>query len=217
MSDSGKRSYVSTLRDEQARQTRRHIVAVAGRLFASRGFAATTVDAIAAEAGVSRKTVFSSVGNKVALLKLAYDYALAGDDAPIPMIEREGLQAVIAEADPYEQLRRYAALVTDMGARTSTLWLALRGAAEVDGEARELYRRWDQERLEGMRSGPVPVLAEKGVLRPNVTPEEAAAILWVLIDPALYHRLVIQAGWSPDRFRDWLYEVFLTQLLIPRP
>jgi AcrR family transcriptional regulator len=186
-------------------------------LFASRGFAATTVDAIAAEAGVSRKTVFSSVGNKVALLKLAYDYAMAGDDEPIPMIEREGLQSVIAESDPYEQLKRYAALVTDMGARTSALWLALRGAAEVDDEARELYRRWDQERLDAMRSGPVPVLAEKRVLRPDVTPEEAAAIFWVLIDPALYHRLVVQAGWSSERFREWLYEAFLTQLLIPRP
>ncbi|BAK34335.1 putative TetR family transcriptional regulator [Microlunatus phosphovorus NM-1] len=217
MSESGKRSYVSTLRDAQARQTRRQVVAAAGRLFAGQGFAATTIEAIAAEAGVSRKTVFTSVGNKVALLKLAYDYAMAEDDEPVPMVERSGLQVVIAEPDPYQQMKLYAAFVTETGARTSALWLALRGAAEVDPEARELYTRWEQERLDSMRSGPVPVFVERGVLRPDVTPDEAAVIFWMLIDPALYHRLVLQAGWSAERFQSWLYEQFVNQVLIPRP
>src|SRR5512132_397281 len=216
MRDAGKRSYVSTLRDSQARRTRRQIVAAAGHLFARQGFAATTVDAIAAEAGVSRKTVFTSVGGKVALLKLAYDYAMAGDDEPIPMIDREGLQTIIAEPDPYEQLRMYAEFVTSAGERISALWLALRGAAEVDEEARELHARWEQERLDSMRSGPVPNLVAKGVLRPDLTPDEAAVIFWMLVDPSLYHRLVVDAGWSRDRFRDWLHETFVSQILLPR-
>jgi AcrR family transcriptional regulator len=216
MTESIKRSYVSTLRDSQARRTRRQIVAAAGRLYARQGFAATTIDAIAAEAEVSRKTVFTSVGGKVALLKLAYDYAMAGDDLPIPMIEREGLQAIIAEPDPYEQLRMYAELVAGMGERISALWLALRGAAEVDEEAKELYMRWEQERLDSMKSGPVANLLAKGVLRADVTADEAAVILWMLIDPALYHRLVVVAGWSRDRFRDWLFEALTSQLLIPK-
>ena len=216
MPELGKRSYVSTLRDSQARQTRRQIVAAAGRLFGERGFAATTVDAIAAEAGVSRKTVFTSVGGKVALLKLAYDYATAGDDEPVPMIEREGLQTVIAESDPYEQMRLWAELVTGMGARSSGLWLALRGAAEVDAEANELYLRWEAQRLDSMRTGPVPTLIAKGVLRPELTPDEAAAIFWMLTDPALYHRMVVDVGWTAERFSSWLYETILTQALIPR-
>ena len=162
MPDDGKRSYVSAVRDSQARRTRRQIVAAAGRLFAEQGFAATTMDAIAAEAEVSRKTVFTSVGGKVALLKLAYDYAMAGDDEPVPMIEREGLQAIMAEPDPDEQMRMFAEFVTGMGERISALWLALRGAAEVDDEARELYTRWDQQRLDGMRTGPVHDLLAKG-------------------------------------------------------
>ena len=215
MSEPDKRVYVSTLRENQARQTRRQIVAVAGRLFADQGFAATTVGQIAAEAGVSRKTVFTSVGNKVALLKLAYDYALAGDDEPVPMIDREGLQAVIAEPDPYEQMRLFADLVAGMGERISSLWLALRGAAEMDSDARALYSRWEEERLDNMRTGPVPVLVAKGVLRADVTPEEAAAIFWVLVDPALYHRLVVQAGWSEKRFGAWMHEQFI-RLLVPR-
>ena len=215
MPEAGKRVYVSSLRDGQARQTRRQIVAAAGRLYARQGFAATTVDAIAAEAGVSRKTVFTSVGGKVALLKLAYDYALAGDDEPVPMIEREGLQKIIAEPDAYEQMRLFAEHVTGMGERISALWLALRGAAEVDPEARELYERWRRERLDGMRTGPVADLRAKAAIRDDLTDEEAAALYWVLIDPELYHRLVVDAGWSRDRFRDWLFETFVSQILRP--
>lgn len=215
MTEPGKRPYVSSLRDSQARQTRRQIVSAAGRLFARHGFAATTVDAIAEDAGVSRKTVFSAVGNKVALLKLAYDQAMAGDDELISMIDRAGLQAVMAEPDPYRQLELYAGFVTDAGSRIGALWLALRGAAEVDPEARALYQRWEAERLEAMRTGPVPVLVAKGVLRRDVTPDQAAAILWVHNDPALHQHLVVQAGWSPQRFRDWLAEALITQLLVP--
>jgi AcrR family transcriptional regulator len=215
MANDGKRAYSSTLRDSQARRTRRDIVAAAGRLFAAQGFAATTIDAIAAEAGVSRKTVFTSVGGKVALLKLAYDYAMAGDDEPVPMVEREGLQSIIAEPDAYQQMRMYAEFVTGMGGRISALWLALRGAAEVDPEARELYQRWDRQRLDGMRDGPVRDLQAKRALRTDLTPDEAAAIFWVLIDPELYHRLVVVQGWSPNRFRDWLYQAFVSQVLVP--
>lgn len=216
MTEDVKRSYVSSLRDDQARRTRRQIVAAAGELYARQGFASTTVDAIAARAGVSRKTVFTSVGGKVKLLKLAYDYAMAGDDESVTMIEREGLKAIMAETDPYEQLRLYAEFVADTGDRISALWLALRGAAEVDDEARELYSRWDRERLDNMRTGPVADLSRKRAIRAVLTADEAAAIFWVLVDPALYHRLVVDAGWTRDRFRDWLYEAFLTQILVPR-
>ena len=52
-----KRAYASPLRDEQARATHRAIVNAAAELFQRNGYAATTIDAIAAAAGVSRKTV----------------------------------------------------------------------------------------------------------------------------------------------------------------
>ena len=80
-----KRPYQSALRDEQARTTRRAIVEAGAALFVERGYAGTTVDAIAERAGVSRKTVFTSVGGKVGLLKLAIDWALAGDDEPVAL------------------------------------------------------------------------------------------------------------------------------------
>ena len=73
-----RRPYRSTLREEQARATRRAVVGAARDLFVELGWSRTTIDAVAARAGVSRKTVFTSVGGKAALLKLALDWALVG-------------------------------------------------------------------------------------------------------------------------------------------
>ena len=211
-----KRTYSSTLRAEQARRTRRQIVDAAGALFAEHGFAPTTVDAIAEKAGVSRKTVFTSVGGKVELLKLAYDYAMAGDDEPVPMVEREGLQAVINEPDPYRQVELYSRFATAANGRVARLWVVLRGAAEVDSDAAALYEKWDDERHRAMVEGAVPNFAAKGVLRAGLDHTEAADILWLLVDPSTYDRLVNQRGWKPERFAEWLQHSILTQLLAPR-
>ena len=94
-----RRPYRSTLREEQARATRRAVVDAARDLFVEFGWARTTIDAVAARAGVSRKTVFTSVGGKAALLKLALDWALVGDDEPVPM---SGPRAVAEMGAPYE-------------------------------------------------------------------------------------------------------------------
>jgi AcrR family transcriptional regulator len=211
-----KRTYSSDLRSAQARRTRRQIVDAAGALYAAHGFSATTVDAIAAKAGVSRKTVFTSVGGKVQLLKLAYDYAMAGDDEPVSMIDREGLQEVINEPDPYRQVELYARFVTAANSRVARLYVVLRAAAEVDPEAAELYEKWERERHQAMVDGPVPNFVRKRVLRRGLDPAAAADILSLLVDPATYDRLVNRCGWSQERFAEWLREAMQFQILEPR-
>src|SRR6185312_13590736 len=103
-----KRQYRSTLRANQARQTRQTIVTAASRLFAREGFGATTIDAIAAEAGVSRKTVFTAVGGKIELLKLAIDWAIAGDDEPVAVEDRPTVSRLLRQRDPEALLRGWA-------------------------------------------------------------------------------------------------------------
>jgi TetR/AcrR family transcriptional regulator, regulator of autoinduction and epiphytic fitness len=218
MTETSKRAYSSDLRTEQARRTRKQIVDAAAVLFAEQGFAGTTVDAIAKAAGVSRKTVFTAVpGGKTELLKLAYDFTLAGDDEPVPMIAREGIQSLIREPDPYRQMRAYARFITDNGSRIAPLYLALRGAAEVDPEARNLYLRWEGERRFAMLNGPIPGLIAAGALRSDVTPDEAADILSLLVMPSIYHQFVTQGGWTDERFSDWLGQTICTLLLKPAP
>ena len=94
------RPYHSTLRDEQAQATRRRIVRAGGELYVERGYGPTTIDAIAERAEVSRKTVFTSVGGKAAVLKLAFDWALAGDDEPVAIADRPEVRRMMHEQDP---------------------------------------------------------------------------------------------------------------------
>src|SRR3954453_199790 len=91
-----RRPYHSTLRADQARATRRAVVSAARDLFVELGWSGTTIDAVAAHAGVSRKTVFTSVGGKAALLKLALDWALVGDDEPVPLSARQVIAELVA-------------------------------------------------------------------------------------------------------------------------
>src|SRR6266403_4226720 len=100
-----KRSYDSRLREQRAEATRLAIVAAAGRLFAERGYAATSIEEIAAAAGVGRATVFNSVGGKPELLNEAYRLAVRGsDNADTPLGRQPRSRRISAEADPHKLL-----------------------------------------------------------------------------------------------------------------
>src|SRR5688572_25206086 len=106
---SGTRTYTSYVRAEQADATRSRVVRVADARFRADGYAATSVAAVARDAGVSSQTVYNVFGTKSALLKAAYDIAVVGDDDPVPLAERPDVRALYAEPDPAAFLRGYAA------------------------------------------------------------------------------------------------------------
>ena len=203
---------MSAIRDDQARATRRTIVAAAAELFLANGYAATTTDAIAAAAGVSRKTVFAAGGGKFALLKDAYDWALVGDDEPVAMVDREPVERILAAADPLEAVRLWAAMITDTATRAAPISMVLQAAAKVDRQAAQLQQTADRHRHEGARAF-VAHLAALGGLRSELPHDEAADLCWLANDPVNYTRLVIERGWTPERFRDRLDAVIRWELL----
>ena len=209
---SPERSYSSPVREDQARQTRKRIVDAGAALFAERGYGATTIDAIAKAAGVSRKTVFDSVGGKANLMKLAYDFAITGDDAPIPLMDRPRIADLMAERDPAAMITGHAALVTEVGSRIAAIYCALEQAAGTDAEARALYQALLRQRRTSMDI-PARLMAETGALRPGLTRTTAAQLLWIYSDPALYDKLVGQQGWSAKEFETWLRRTLEQQLL----
>ena len=144
-----KRVYESPLRKAQAAATRRAIIDAASALFIERGYVATSIEAIAEAAGVSRATVFTSVGGKKALLKTAYDVALVGDDEPIPFPLRPASLAVRAEPDPRRFLIGYTGLVVDINVRLAPIYEAVRGAASADPEVRDVFEAIGTERRIG--------------------------------------------------------------------
>src|SRR3954447_14382530 len=100
-----KRRYDSPRRREQAAATRREILQAAQRLFERQGYAATTMEAIAAEAGVALKTVDVAFETKSGLLRSLWRLLLRGDEADAPVGERGWYRRVLEEADPERQLR----------------------------------------------------------------------------------------------------------------
>ena len=210
-----KRPYQSTLRGAHARSTREAVIAAASRLFAQKGYAATSIEEIAAAAGVSRATVFASVGGKPKLLKTALDVAIVGDDEPVPLPERPRSKAIRAEPDPRKYLGLYAELVTEIDGRLAAIHEAVRGAAGVDPDARALWEAHLAQHRQGA-ANVIGDLSRKGGIRPGLDPESAADVVW-LLGPSAYHMLVNRRGWSPERFQAWLTETFISQLLPPEP
>ena len=128
------------------------IVAGAARLFVDDGFGRTTIEAIAEEAGVSRKTVFTAVGGKVAVLKLSLDWAVAGDDDPATLKQRLAAGGAQESTDFDAVLRDWVRVVSAIAARVNGLSAALFAAAASDDKARDLWQRTQAQRLAGARA-----------------------------------------------------------------
>jgi TetR/AcrR family transcriptional regulator, regulator of autoinduction and epiphytic fitness len=207
-----RRRYDATQRRAQSRAARRIVLATAGQLFAERGYQRTSMKDIAAGAGVSVETVYGYFGTKAGLLKELLDVTVAGDDAPVSVPDRAPIQAVRAAPDGRAKLAHYAAFLATVQARLVPLFLVIRGAAGADQDAADLWAGLGAQRLAGMTML-AEHLAESGVLASGRSVEEARDELWALGAVEVYELLVGQRGWSPERYRDWLVDVWAGRLL----
>ncbi len=207
-----RRTYQSTLRENQARATRRQVVGAAHDLFVELGWSRTTIDAVAARAGVSRRTVFTAVGGKAALLKLALDWALVGDDEPVPLSERKVIASLEQVTDPRELVARWARFVAELEDRAAPLAAVLVVAADADPDAAEVHTVSERNRLIGAELF-VARLAATGGLRPGLTTERAVAATLVLMDPAVHRTLVREHGWTRDEYAGWVERAAVAELL----
>jgi len=208
------RTYSSPLRAQQAAATRQAVLDAARSLFIGQGYGATTIEQIAAAAGVSKPTVFTAVGNKQAVLSAVRDVAMAGDDEKVAVADRPLAREVRSEPDPYRAVELLAELFTGIGGRYAEIDAVLRGAAHSgDPDLRTMWQTSEEQRLFGARMW-VTTLAEKGPLRAGVDVETAIDVLWLYMAPDQYHRLVHARGWSPERFQEWMSDS-LCRLLLP--
>jgi AcrR family transcriptional regulator len=196
-----RRQYDSSRRREQARRHRERVIASARALFLSQGYAATTVAMIAADADVSVEMIYKAFGNKPGLVKAVFDVDVAGDSEPIPVVERPWVAAIRAEPDPRRKLELWADHVADVLPRIAPILVLVRTAAATDPDLAATHRTLLDERLTGMGLF-ARHLHEGGSLRTGVTVDEARDILWTYISDELYELLVLERGWSIDRYRD---------------
>jgi AcrR family transcriptional regulator len=207
-----RRQYDSSWRQEQAGQSRRAVLDAARRLFLDRGYAATTVATIAAEAGVSVETVYKAFGNKAGLVKSVVDVGIVGDDEPVPMLQRELVRHIETEPDARRKLAMYGEHLAQSAPRHMPVQLLVRAAASSDPGAAEVWEQMTTERLTGMTAF-ARHLHDGGHLRRGVSVGEARDVLWTYNSAELYELLVMQRGWSPERYGAWIADAMAAALL----
>lgn len=207
-----RRSYDSSRRREQARAQRLRVLQAARRRFLQDGYAATTLGAIAGEAGVSVQMIYKAFKNKRGVLKAVFDFSVAGDDEPVPMIERDYADRMRAEPDPRIKLEMFAEHMAESMPRAGPVFLLARAAAALEPEIGALLAGWRDGQLAGL--GMLAAHLEEGRhLRPGLSRDQARDLLWTINSTEVYELLVLERGWTQQGYRDFLSQSMIANLL----
>jgi AcrR family transcriptional regulator len=210
------RPYHSPHRKAQARATRVEILAAGRRLFGEHGYAATSVQDVARAAGVSTRTVYLAFPTKRALLSGIWEAAVGGADDQLPTAKRDWVIDVYAEPEPARQLELVARNSLSVMQRTADVAETIRAAAAADPEIGEMWRKMQSD-LHDHDERVARALRDQGALHRRLTLPEAADVLWTLTHPSVYRLLVVERGWTPERYRGWLADTLRQQLLDGAP
>ena len=206
------RRYDSSRRQLQAQQTRSDILAVARRRFLADGYAATTNSVIAREAGVSVDTIYKTYGGKPGLVRAIHEQSLAGEGPVAAEARSNALQT--SEPDPRVIMRGIGQLTAEVAPRAAPIMLLIRDAALSDPDMADLKAELDDHRLQRMTHN-ARNLANAGHLRDDITIEQAGEIMWTYSAAELYELIVINRGWSPERFGAFVADAMTAHLLPP--
>ena len=209
-----KRPYDARRRRERAEEeraaTRRRVVEAARKLFLDKGYVATTMSAISQEAGVAMQSVYSAGKSKADLLHLVVDLAVAGDHDDVMLVERPDFAAMETEPNAQRQVEILAQLIAATLERLAPVWVAYREAAAVDANAAAnldaAHRRRHETFAHMIRHIPEARLRDSW--------DETTDTAWAIgsIDVFL---LLQSRGWDAARYRDWIRDVLVAQLLAP--
>jgi AcrR family transcriptional regulator len=206
-----RRHYDGRRRRADARARQRRVVEAATRLFLDQGYGTASVTQIAAEADVSPQSVYATFGSKAGLLSRAVDVALVGDDEPVAMRDRPESQAVDAVPDPVERLRAAARQTRAVHERSAALLDLVERVSGADPAVAELAAN----RQAGAREDAERFVAgfPASERRSDRSVGELADVMTVLVSARNWMSLVVDKGWSPDRFEAWLADTYMHQIL----
>ena len=193
-----------TLRDERARVTRRRIADAASILFRSRGYGATTLQAVADEAGVAVQTVYAVYGSKAGILNELRDSVLRQPEADALFEEALG------ERKAETKLTLFARSIRRRWEFGHDVVEIHRDAAATDASVRAGV----EQVLERRRAG-IDRLARtlEGQLAPGIDVAHASAVIDALTLPEVYAELTDVGHWDADAFEEWLAQSLKSQLL----
>jgi AcrR family transcriptional regulator len=201
-------SPVKPTRKERAQATRGRIAAAAYRLFAERGYQATTMGQIAAEAGVAVQTVHFVFHTKAALLQEVVARAVLGDAGPPE--EQPWFRGLADLPDGRAVLATMVENTTPIIERVAPVAWVMH--AVPDEEVAEVFRHNERLRRRGY-GRVIEVLAERGWLRAGLSEERATDVLLLILGPETYGTLAGDYGWAPAEWRAWALDTLAGQLL----
>jgi AcrR family transcriptional regulator len=201
----------------RTRFARRAVIDAARALFLERGYGATTIDAISARADVPPATVYRLFSSKRGILKALLDVSIAGDDDTVPVAERPRVQSLLAESDPASMVAQFVRFAVQVNARTAAIYRILTSAAASDADAATLLDELTRQRQQGQGLVARALARQRRALRRPLRERDAGDIIHALASPEVYQLLVVDRGWKPQRYEQWLTETLLDQLLgVPR-
>ncbi|GAC1329183.1 MAG: hypothetical protein NVSMB17_05340 [Candidatus Dormibacteria bacterium] len=208
-----RRAYNSERRSRQAAETRKQILGAAQELFGARGYAAVSVEEIAAAAGVAVATVYAAGGKRELLDEVIEEVVTAGTGTPVGISPQGPGMSELTDID--ELVRLHVANIRALKQRGARAHSALWRAASSDPEVALLWTRF-LERLYAGQLNLTGRLSELGALRADLDPGSAADILQALARPEAYDALVLDRGWSLDRWAAYLEDT-IRRLLLETP
>ena len=204
-----KRPYHSQVRQRQAEETRQRILVAARELFESRGYAVTTLEAIAELAEVSPKTVTAVFGSKRVLLAEVINPEAFS--TPVQQL----IEELRATEDPSRRLSLVAQITRQAYEPLASSLELLRTAGAVAPELADVTRQIEARRRQN-QARLIASLREQGTLRPGLPLEEATDVLWALTSYDVYRMLVVEQRWEPERYETWLAQLLTQHLLVSR-
>lgn len=207
------RTYTSSLRAQQAEQTREAILAAARTLFLSLGYRRATVQQIAERAGVNVDTIYHAVGRKPALMRELVETSLSGQSQGVPAQQRAYVQRIREAVTAGDKIDIYAGAITEIQQRMAPIFLALRDASSTDEPCRALWKDISSRRARNMLEFAADLRAT-GELRDDLDDQQVADIVWSMNAAEYWVLLVDERGWSPAEFQAWISDSWRRLLLV---
>ncbi|RLP91258.1 TetR/AcrR family transcriptional regulator [Micromonospora sp. CV4] len=198
-------------RAERSRRTREKVVGAARELFVAQGYGATSLQEVADRAGVAVQTVYFVFGNKRTLFKDVVDTSIAGDTEPVATMDREWFRSACAEPTAAGQLRAYVHGTREILSRVAPIMPLIAAAAATDPEIAAQWPDGPDPRYT-VHYAAAEALAGKPDIRPGLSVEMAADLLFGLLSPQLYLIFVRDRDWSPDTWEEWARSALTSQL-----
>ena len=207
---SRKRRYDGEGRREQAAARQRRVIDEARRLFLEVGYGATSIEAIAAAAGVSVQTVYAVFVSKAGVLARVIDVAIGGDDQDVMVRDRPEFRALLEAPDPETFVRAAVRHGRAVHQRSGRILHLLDSVAGTDPALAALAA--DLRRQTRDESGYLVDHVPESWFRPGLSRDERIAITLLLGYHQTWWTLTQEEGWSGRRYEAFLVKVLLREL-----